>query len=287
LQISEDKETEVVVDSSDKRTTGGRTHPGRELDTAKMPGHWLLARLGKRVLRPGGLGLTHRMLEVLDIQSSDEVVEFVPGLGTTARMTLAKSPAAYAGVERDEAAARRVRGYLNGPGQRCLVGDAEKTGLPDVSSTVVYGEAMLTMQRPPQKRRIVGEACRVLRPGSRYGIHELCLVPDDLSEDVKDEIQRELSGMIHVGARPLTPSEWRGLLESEGFEVGAESLAPMHLLEPRRLIQDEGLAGALRFGRNVLRDAEARKRVLAMRKVFRRYRDHLAAIALVGVKPGG
>ena len=28
--------------------------PGSELDVAKMPGHWLLARLGKRVLRPGG-----------------------------------------------------------------------------------------------------------------------------------------------------------------------------------------------------------------------------------------
>jgi len=29
--------------------------PGSDLDVAKMPGHWLLARLGKRVLRPGGL----------------------------------------------------------------------------------------------------------------------------------------------------------------------------------------------------------------------------------------
>ena len=27
---------------------------GEKLDTTKMPGHWLLARLGKRVLRPGG-----------------------------------------------------------------------------------------------------------------------------------------------------------------------------------------------------------------------------------------
>jgi hypothetical protein len=61
----------------------------------------------------------------------------------------------------------------------------------------------------------------------------------------------------------------------------------MHLLEPKRLVQDEGLAGVLRFARNVLRDSEARKRVLAMRRVFRRYREHLSALALVGVKPGG
>lgn len=225
------------------------------------------------------------MLEALDIRPTDEVVEFAPGLGATARMTLFRSPVSYTGVERDEAAARTVRGYLAGPGRRCLVGDAEETGLPDGVATVVYGEAMLTMQRPLQKRRIVEEAHRVLRPGGRYGIHELCLIPDDLEEDVKAEIQRELSAEIHVGARPLTSSEWRGLLESGGFEVGAESLAPMHLLEPRRLVRDEGLAGALRFARNVLRDPEARKRVLAMRRVFRRHREHLAAISLVGAKP--
>ena len=271
---------------SSKRATNRHAHPGKELATAKMPGHWLLARLGKRVLRPGGLELTRRMLESLGVLSSDEVVEFAPGLGTTARMTLAKSPASYTGVERDEAAASQVREYLDGPGQQCRVGDAEETGLADETSTVVYGEAMLTMQRPPQKRRIVSEAHRILRSGGRYGIHELCLVPDELSEATKEEIQWELSGAIHVGARPLTPSEWRNLLETEGFVVGAESLAPMHLLEPRRMVQDEGLAGALRFVRNLLQDAEARKRVLTMRKVFRRHKGNLAAITLVGVKPG-
>ena len=32
--------------------------PGEGLKTEKMPGHWVLARLGKRVLRPGGMELT-------------------------------------------------------------------------------------------------------------------------------------------------------------------------------------------------------------------------------------
>ena len=30
--------------------------PGNELAVDRMPGHWLLARMGKRVLRPGGAG---------------------------------------------------------------------------------------------------------------------------------------------------------------------------------------------------------------------------------------
>lgn len=266
------------------RSVRAGARSGKELDVAKMPGHWLLARLGKRVLRPGGLNLTRRMISGLEIGASDDVVEFAPGLGTTARISLGRNPASYTGVERDEAAARQVRSYLTAPAQVCRVGNAEDTGLPEASYTVVYGEAMLTMQRPEQKTRIVREAHRLLKTGGRYGIHELCLVPDDLDAELKEEIRAALSGTIRVGARPLTPSEWRDLLEYEGFEVRAETTAPMRLLEPGRLIQDEGPAGALRFASNVLRDAEARKRVLAMRKVFRRYRDHLAAIALVGVK---
>jgi SAM-dependent methyltransferase len=226
------------------------------------------------------------MLGALNVGPSDAVVEFAPGLGATARMALSRSPASYTAIERDEAAARTVRGYLKGPEQRCLVGDAEETGLPDGSATVVYGEAVLTMQREPQKRRIVAEAHRVLKSGGRYGIHELCLVPDDISEEKKEEIRHQLSGEIHVGARPLTPSEWRELLEAQGFEVRFEATAPMHLLEPGRPVRDEGLAGALRFARNVLRDARARKRVFTMRRVFRRHRNRLAAITLIGVKPG-
>ena len=174
--------------------------------------------------------------------------------------------------------------FLQGPEQRCVVGLAENTGLPDASATVVYGEAMLSMQTPQQKSRIVREAHRLLKPGGRYGIHELCLIPNDLDESTKLEIQNELSTVIHHGTRPLTIAEWQGLLESEGFSVQAQAQAPMHLLEPWRIIQDEGMFGALRFAFNLLCNREARRRVLAMRRVFSKYRDHLAAVMFVGQK---
>ena len=257
---------------------------GEELDTTKMPGHWLLARLGKRVLRPGGRELTRRMLNGLSIKSSDDVVEFAPGLGFTAQLTLNRKPASYTAVERDETAANVVRRYLTRSNQTCLIGQAEETGLSDATATVVYGEAMLTMQTPSKKQQIVQEASRLIKPGGRYGIHELCLVPEALDEDTKQEIQKALTDAIHVGARPLTVPEWRTLLESEGFIVHTEATAPMHLLEPNRLIQDEGFLGTLRFVWNVLRDDEARHRVATMRKVFQTYEKNLAAVMLVAVK---
>ena len=258
--------------------------PGHGLDYGKMPGHWLLAQMGKKVLRPGGVELTSRMLEALDIRSSDEVVEFAPGLGLTARVALERSPVSYTGIERDDTAARQVGKYLNGHGRQCLVGRAENTGLPGASATVVFGEAMLTMQTPILKASIVEEAVRLLRPGGRYGIHELCLQPDDLEDTKKAEIAGVLSDAIHVGARPLTPGEWRDLLEDHGLTVETQVTAPMHLLEPRRFIQDEGWARTIRFVLKVARTPAARRRILRMRAVFRGYAGNLAAITLVGVK---
>ncbi len=55
---------------------------------ADVAGHWLLARLGKRVLRPGGLEMTRSLLAHADVAGAD-VVELAPGLGRTARDILA------------------------------------------------------------------------------------------------------------------------------------------------------------------------------------------------------
>jgi len=202
----------------------------------------------------------------------------------TAKMTLSRTPRSYVAVERDERAADTVRHLLRCPNQRCIVGRAEDTGLSDACATIVYGEAMLTMQSATAKDRIVGEAARLLAPGGRYGIHEMAFGPDMLSQNLIEQISRELGGAIHHAVMPLTVGGWRGLFEEHGFRVLAEHAAPMHLLEPRRLLADEGVAGALRFAWNVVRDKESRDRVFQMRQVFRKYREHLMAVAMVAEK---
>ena len=68
-------------------------------EASRMQGHWLLARLGKRVLRPGGIGLTRRLLEAAGPTSTDRVIELGPGVGRTAEILLAARPASYKGVD--------------------------------------------------------------------------------------------------------------------------------------------------------------------------------------------
>lgn len=260
----------------------------RSPSVEKMPGHMLLARLGKRVLRPGGRELTGRLLDHLSIGAQDDVVELAPGKGATSRLVIEFVPNSYVGVEADADWAYELNAKLGSgipfeAGVRH--GNARDTGLAPGSASVVFGEAMLTMLSDDHKCAVLGEAARVLRQGGRYGIHELCLRPDDLDEVTKSEIRLELTRSIHVGARPLTVAEWSELVESAGLRVVAVDTAPMHLLEPGRVLADEGLAGAARILANVLRDRPARQRVVAMRRTFRRFEGQLAAVAIVAEKP--
>ncbi len=255
------------------------------LDYERMPGHWVLASLGKKVLRPGGLELTRHMLGSLNVGEKDKVVEFAPGLGITAQMTLQHNPWSYTAIEQDEEAASSVRNYVKGDRRHCIVANAEQTSLPDQSATIVYGEAMLTMQAPAQKRRIISEAKRVLQPGGKYAIHEMCLFPDNLDEQTKEKIQKDLSVAIRVNARPLTVTEWKQQLEEQGFIVTDVRTAPMHLLHPKRMIRDEGLAGVLRIGFNVIRQPKARKRVLNMRRQFMKYGQYLQGVTIIAEVP--
>ena len=253
----------------------------------EVAGHWLLARLGKRVLRPGGVELTRTLLARARVTDAD-VLELAPGLGRTAAEILARGPRSYIGAEGDPDAANMVRDVLTELGADnavVRVADAATTGLPDASSDVVIGEAMLTMQGDAAKDAIVAEASRVLRPDGRYAIHELALVPDDVSAEVSTDIRQSLARAIRVNARPLTIAEWSRLLAEHGLVVDHVATAPMALLQPRRMIADEGLLGALRFAGNVLVHRDARKRVLLMRRTFRRHRRQLAAVAIVARKP--
>lgn len=165
-----------------------------------------------------------------------------------------------------------------------LVAEKDQCAANNESADPVIGEAVLTMQGEKTKNTIVAEAARILRPGGRYAIHELGLVPGELSDEVKTEIRQGLARAIKVNARPLMLGEWTNVLESNGLKVIKVKTAPMALLQPRRILSDEGIVGALRFAKNLLSNSDARKRVLQMRRTFRTHSEHLNAVAIVATK---
>jgi ubiquinone/menaquinone biosynthesis C-methylase UbiE len=249
-------------------------------------GHWILANMGKRVLRPGGKELTQKLVHGLHVNHEDAFVEFAPGIGFTMSQILKKDPKTYTGVELNEEATARLRTKLNGTQIATIVNTtAAQTGLDDSSADKVLGEAMLTMQTDKRKSEIIKEAFRILKKGGLYGIHELGLTPDELDPKFKGTIQRKLAQTIRVNARPLTKMEWCDLLEKEGFKIKAIYESPMDLLKPKRMIADEGFFRALKIGFNILTHPKAKKRILKMRKIFKKYEGQMTSYAIIAQKP--
>ncbi|MFA5574155.1 MAG: class I SAM-dependent methyltransferase [Brumimicrobium sp.] len=252
----------------------------------KAQGHWLLAKMGKKVLRPGGKELTERLVENLKITENDKVIEFAPGIGFTANLTLHKNPASYIGVDADEEAVELLNNkFFNlNPKPKFINGKAENTGLEDQSATKVYGEALLTMHADHRKELIIKEAHRLLETGGLYAIHEIALTPNKISDELKAKIQKDLALSILVNARPLTTDEWTQLLNNAGFDVVYQSLNGMFLLKFSRMIDDEGFWNTLKIAGNILKSRAATKRILQMYKVFTKHQKYMQSIVIVARK---
>ena len=247
-------------------------------------GHWILAKMGKKVLRPGGKELTLKLMDNMQIGLDDDIVEFAPGLGFTASLAIKNNPNSYTGIELNQEAAGILQKKIKGPNRRIIVGNAADSTLTDNSANKVYGEAMLTMQADHRKSEIVGEAHRILKEGGLYGIHELGLRPNTIPVEVKGEIQKALAKAIKVNARPLTVNEWTGILEKAGFAIHKVETNDFKLLRPKRMVDDEGFLRALRILFNILTHPKERKRIFAMRKVFEKYKQYLCAVVIVARK---
>jgi hypothetical protein len=98
-------------------------------------------------------------------------------------------------------------------------------------------------------------------------------------------MDKALKQALHVGAQPLTLNQWQQLLEEAGFSIQKSHQAQMLLMEPQRMIQDEGLCGALKFVARVITTPAARRRLWKIRKTFKYYSGHINATALIAVKP--
>ncbi len=253
-------------------------------DFEKAQGHWILARMGKKVLRPGGKELTQKLISALQINANDDIVEFAPGLGFTAGLALENNPKSYVGIDADVEAVELLKNKICGKNIEFKVANAAQTQLENNSKDKVYGEAMLTMHADHRKAEIIREAHRILKKGGLYAIHELGLTPNNIDDATKATVQRDLAKSIKVNARPLTEDEWKTLLENEGFKVKSITINPMHLLKTKRVIEDEGVLRSIKIACNILLHPSAAKRILEMQQVFQKHQAKMNAVAIVAEK---
>jgi arsenite methyltransferase len=118
------------------------------------------------------------------------------GLDMTDEMLdLAKRNAAAAGVENVD----------------FLKGEIEDVPLPDNSVDVVISNCVINLSA--DKRQVLGEAARVLRPGGRFAVSDTIADPE-----MDDATRADAASWTGCIAGALTEAEFRETLESVGFE---------------------------------------------------------------------
>lgn len=165
---------------------------------------------------PGGLDLTRRLADVLDLQPRQHVLDVAAGLGTTALLLAAERDVEVVGVDlgASQVARATARAAEAGLSERARfeVGDAERLPVDDACFDAAVCEcAFCTF---PDKHTAAAELARVLRPGGRVGLTDICLDPDTLDPEL-----RGLAGRIAciADARPI--EEVTAILEDVGLVI--------------------------------------------------------------------
>lgn len=123
-------------------------------------------------------------------------------------LTLARQNAAEAGVENVE----------------FLKGQIEHIPLPDASVDVIISNCVINLSG--DKRQVIKEAFRVLKPGGRFAVSDVVV-----RGDVPDAVRRNMELWVGCVAGALEETEFKTLLADVGFKNAS--------VEPTRIYQSE------------------------------------------------
>jgi hypothetical protein len=165
---------------------------------------------------PGGIPLTRRLADAIDLRPGERVLDVAAGIGTTALVLAAERDVDVTGIDLGGGQVARARRRAAAAGldrrARFEVGDAERLPVDDAGFDATVCEcAFCTF---PDKQSAAAELARALRPGGRVGITDVWLDPARLEPELQG-----LAGRVAclADARPI--DEVRGIVERVGLTV--------------------------------------------------------------------
>ncbi|MDX1673857.1 MAG: arsenite methyltransferase [Longimicrobiales bacterium] len=218
----------------DRKADGGFADPiTRDLYDAvtaeSLPERAVLASLGCG--NPTALAELHEGEVVLDLGSGGgiDVLLSAKRVGPTGK--------AYGLDMTDEmlALARRNAAEAGAENVEFLKGDIESIPLPDASVDVVISNCVINLSA--DKRRVLREAYRVLKPGGRFAVSDIVV-----RGEVPAEVRRSMELWVGCVAGALEEREFEALLREVGFADA--SLEPTRTYEPedaRSFLEEAGL----------------------------------------------
>jgi ubiquinone/menaquinone biosynthesis C-methylase UbiE len=133
------------------------------------------------------------------------------------------------------ALARRNAADAGAENVEFLKGDIESIPLPDASVDVIISNCVINLSA--DKREVLREAFRVLKPGGRFAVSDVVV-----RGEVPPEVRRSMELWVGCVAGALEEREFEALLREAGFEN--PSLEPSRIYEPedaRSILEEAGL----------------------------------------------
>ena len=116
-----------------------------------------------------------------------------------------------------------------------LKGEIENIPLPDGSVDVIISNCVINLSA--DKRRVLGEAFRVLRPGGRFAVSDVVV-----RGQLPSEVRRSIEAWVGCVAGALVEEEFKTLLAQQGFEeIGIEPTRIYRFDDAKALLQGAGL----------------------------------------------
>ncbi|KAM3090563.1 SAM-dependent methyltransferase [Phormidesmis sp. 146-12] len=250
------------------------------LETA--PGHEVLAAAGKTVLRPGGRSATEQLFEWANFQPGETVLELASGLGTSAIALAKQHHVNVIGIEKDAVRVAIARRQVQLAGLTAQIqiiqGDIFRLNAITEQFDYVLAEAILTMQSPAGKAKILQGVADRLKPGGKFLSHEL------LAHRNVEQAHRDLAQAIRANATPLAKSGWTDAINQVGLAIVHAKVGKMRLLKPVQVLQDEGFVRTAKLIWNVLTQKKIRDRIVRMRQVFDQHYHDLGYVAICAVR---
>ena len=116
-----------------------------------------------------------------------------------------------------------------------LKGEIEAIPLPEAAVDVIISNCVINLSA--DKRRVLAEAFRVLRPGGRFAVSDIVV-----RGDVPEGLRRNVELWIGCVAGALEETEYRNLLAEAGFEdIEVEPTRIYRIEDARGFLADAGL----------------------------------------------
>jgi arsenite methyltransferase len=116
-----------------------------------------------------------------------------------------------------------------------LKGEIERIPLPDASVDVIISNCVINLSA--DKRKVLAEAFRVLKPGGRFAVSDVVV-----RGDVPPEVRRNVELWIGCVAGALEEQEFKALLRDSGFtDVSIEPTRIYRVDDARAFLEGAGL----------------------------------------------